>query len=324
MAERPVDRAEDRAPEHDLDLDTAEAVVEAPHDGLRADRYVSEVLELFPRSQLKTRQVCILVNGDPVKPSRSVREGDHIEVEYGPVPLPDLEPQDIPLSVIFENRELLIIDKPQGMVVHPAQGNYSGTLANAVLHHVSGLERDFEPQSLRPGIVHRLDKDTSGIIVVAKSAEAHEEISRQFRERAVRKTYVAITKGTPAPPVGSVDGFIRRDPRNRKRFTHDAQQGKPAYTGYRVLRSFADHAVVVLHPHTGRTHQIRVHMRHLSHPILGDPLYARHSARFPEATLMLHALSLRLTLPGEASSRVFTAPLPRQFKDALATLTGSR
>lgn len=320
MAEPPMNQPADR----DHDLDTVEAVVEAPHEGLRADRYVSEVLDLFPRSQLKTREVRILVNGRPVKPSRSVHEGELVEVEYGPVPLPDLEPEDIPLSVIFENRELLIIDKPQGMVVHPAQGNYSGTLAHAVLHHVAGLERDFEPESLRPGIVHRLDKDTSGIIVVAKSAAAHEEISRQFRERAVHKTYVAVTKGTPRAPVGSVEGFIRRDPHNRKRFAHDAEQGKPAYTGYRVLRSFADHAVVVLHPHTGRTHQLRVHMSHLGHPILGDPLYARRSARFPDATLMLHALSLRFTPPGETGPRVFTASLPPRFTETIGVLIRDR
>ncbi|MFP4373468.1 MAG: RluA family pseudouridine synthase [Spirochaetaceae bacterium] len=308
----------------EADLDSAEAVVQAAGDGMRADRYVCEVLDLFPRSQMKTRYVRILVNGRPVKPSRSVREGDSLEVEYGPVPLPELEPEDIPLSVVFENESLLVIDKPQGMVVHPAQGNYTGTLAHAVLHHVVGLERDFEPHNLRPGIVHRLDKDTSGIIVVAKSAEAHEEISRQFRSRTVRKTYVAITKGTPVPSVGSVHGFIRRDPHNRKRFAHDAEQGKPAHTTYRVLRSFEDHAVVVLHPETGRTHQLRVHMQHLGHPILGDPLYARHSTRFPQATLMLHALALTFTPPGDAETRTFTAPLPARFAEVVGGLIRCR
>jgi 23S rRNA pseudouridine1911/1915/1917 synthase len=308
----------------DADREVVDAVVSAEHDGMRVDRYVSEALELFPRSQLKTRAAEIRIDGHPAKLSRTVHEGHHVEVEFGPLPLPDLEPEPIPLSIIFENSHVLVVDKPQGMVVHPAQGNYSGTLANAVLHHTTALEEaGFDESDLRPGIVHRLDKDTSGVIVVAKTVAAHEVLSSQFHDREVEKRYIAVTKGVPSPRRGEISGFIRRDPHNRKRFTHDEYEGKPASTRYAVLRALEDHAVVVLAPHTGRTHQLRVHMRHLDCPILGDPVYARHSKRFPQATLMLHALSLRLRLPGDDVPRTFVARLPGRFAEVICELIGS-
>jgi 23S rRNA pseudouridine1911/1915/1917 synthase len=305
------------------ELELAEAVVAPEHAGMRADRYVSEVLELFPRSQLKTREVDIRIDGRRVKPSRAVREGERIEIEYGPVPLPDLEPEDIPLDIIYEYEAVLVVDKPQGMVVHPAHGNYSGTLAHAVLHRLVGIEERFTGDRLRPGIVHRLDKDTSGVIVVAKTPAVHEALSAQFRARTAHKRYLALTKGTPKPARGTVEGYIRRDPHNRKRFIHDEGAGKAARTDYRVLRSFGDHAVVVLEPKTGRTHQLRVHMRHLGCPILGDPVYARRSTRFPNAGLMLHALSLRIILPGEQGGRTFTAPVPTRFREVMLSLVRS-
>lgn len=306
------------------ELELAEAVVDEAHAGMRADRFVSEALELFPRSQLKTRGATIRVNGRAARPSRTVHAGDHVVVEYGPVPLPELEPEDIPLSIVYEDDSVLIVDKHQGMVVHPARGNYTGTLAHAVLHHVSGLAGRFGPDSIRPGIVHRLDKDTSGIIVVAKDVAAHEELARQFHDREVRKTYLAVTKSVPKARQGTVEGFIRRDTHNRKRFAHDEAEGKPAVTRYRLLRSLGDHAVVVLEPKTGRTHQLRVHMAHIGCPILGDPVYARRSRRFPDATLMLHAFSLELRLPGETATRRFTAPVPRRFADIVTELTTAR
>lgn len=306
------------------DLELAEAVVDEAHAGMRADRFVSDVLDLFPRSQLKTRGATIRVNGRAARPSRTVHAGEHVEVEYGPLPLPELEPEDIPLSIIYENDRVLIVDKPQGMVVHPARGNYSGTLAHGVLHHVSDLAGRFGSESVRPGIVHRLDKDTSGVIVVAKDAAAHEELARQFHDREVRKTYLAVTKAVPRPRSGTVEGFIRRDAHNRKRFAHDEAEGKPAVTRYRVLRALGEHAVVVLEPKTGRTHQLRVHMAHIGCPILGDPVYARRSRRFPEASLMLHAFSIELRLPGETAARRFAAPVPQRFADIVSVLRSAQ
>ena len=300
--------------------ETVDAVVDELHDGMRADRYVSEVLNLFPRSRLKSREAQIRIGGQPVKPSRSVHSGDHIEVEFRLPEIVHLEPENIPLSVLYENEQVLVVDKPQGMVVHPAQGNYTGTLAQAVLYHVSGMDGSFDNDSMRPGIVHRLDKDTSGVIIVAKSVEAYDFLSAQFKDRDVEKTYVAITKGVPRPRKGRVEGFIRRDPHNRKRFVHDEAEGKAAVSEYSVLRSFANAAVVVLTPRTGRTHQLRVHMRHLDCPIVGDPIYARYSSSYPDATLMLHALTLRVRLPGESTPQVFSAPVPKRFRATISKL----
>ncbi|MFP4637219.1 MAG: RluA family pseudouridine synthase [Spirochaetaceae bacterium] len=289
--------------------------------GMRADRFVSEVLGLFPRSQLESRGAEIYVDGRLVKYARHLKEGEEVGLCYGPLPAPDLQPEDLPLSVIFENDDVLIIDKPQGMVVHPAQGNYSGTLAHAVLHRLNGPEAMPGQEELRPGIVHRLDKDTSGVIIVAKSPDAHESVARQFHDRSVRKQYLALTKGVPNPRVGRVEGSIARDPHNRKRFAADQPQGKEAITDYRVLRAFETAALVILEPKTGRTHQLRVHLSHIGCPILGDPIYARRSSGFPEARLMLHALSLRLRLPGETTERTFTAPVPSRFREIVEALS---
>ncbi len=320
--DEPNNRNEPTEPTEPTDTEVVAAVVEEQHDGMRADRYVSEVLELFPRSRLKTRDAHIRVGGRPVKPSRSVHSGDYIEVEFRLPELVQLEPENIPLSVLFENDHVLVVNKPQGMVVHPAQGNYTGTLAQGVLYYLYGASGSFEHDNVRPGIVHRLDKDTSGVIIVAKTTEAYEALSAQFKGRHVEKTYVAITKGVPRPRRGRVEGFIRRDPHNRKRFAHDESEGKAAVTEYSVLRAFSNAAVVVLTPHTGRTHQLRVHMRHLDCPIVGDPIYARHSSTYPDATLMLHALSLRLTLPGERAPRTFTAAVPPRFSRTVSKLIG--
>jgi 23S rRNA pseudouridine1911/1915/1917 synthase len=191
-----------------------------------------------------------------------------------------------------------------------------------VLHHTGRLSAGSEAPDLRPGIVHRLDKDTSGVIVVAKTAAAHDALASQFHDRKVEKRYIALTKGIPSPMRGQVEGFIRRDPHNRKRFTHHESEGKQACTEYSVLRAFGDHAVVALFPRTGRTHQLRVHMRHLGCPILGDPVYARRSTGFPEATLMLHALSLNLRLPGDRAPRTFVAKLPHRFAEVIGMLAG--
>jgi 23S rRNA pseudouridine1911/1915/1917 synthase len=304
----------------DIERETVRGVVSAEQDGMRVDRFIGEILAPFPRSQLKSRDVVIRIDGHPAKPSHAVHRGQTVEVEYGPIPVPDLEPEEIPLPILFETDDVLVVDKPQGMVVHPARGNYRGTLASAVLHYLGTPKDQLGGASQRPGIVHRLDKDTSGVIVVAKSVAAHEALSAQFQKRRVTKTYVAITKGVPSPPKGHIEGHIRRDPHNRKRFAFDPKEGKPARTDYAVLRAERGHSLVVLHPRTGRTHQLRVHMQHLGCPILGDPLYARKSSRFPDATLMLHALSLAITLPGEEEPRTFVSPLPERFRSVVSAL----
>jgi 23S rRNA pseudouridine1911/1915/1917 synthase len=209
-------------------------------------------------------------------------------------------------------------------VVHPGSGNHSGTLVNALLHHCGGLADSFGVDTPRPGIVHRLDKDTSGVIIVAKNLAAHEMLARQFQERRARKRYIAVVAGALPEKEGIIDTRIARDPNDRTKFTCVRSGGRQAVTRYRLLRVFpvgaARYGYVLIAPRTGRTHQIRVHMKYLGAPVLGDPLYGRGDTRFPHATLMLHARSLAIVIPGEQAPRTFTAPIPARFHDVLREL----
>lgn len=287
---------------------------------MRVDTFVSERLALFSRSQVRGRVVSLAVNGTPARLGKRLKLGDRISIEWTEAPGPSVDPEDIPLSVIFENNDVIVVDKPQGMVVHPGSGNRRGTLVNGLLFHSARLAREFEEGDPRPGIVHRLDKDTSGVIIVAKNAAAHDFLARQFQERTVRKRYTAIVKGTPAPAAGSMETRIARDPKNRKRFACVRSGGRIAVTAWKVIRLFDGYSLVALEPRTGRTHQLRVHMRQLRTPILGDPLYARRDQGFPDATLMLHARRLSIVIPGESVPRVFESPLPARMKSVLDRL----
>jgi 23S rRNA pseudouridine1911/1915/1917 synthase len=298
-----------------------------PAEGVRLDVYVSERLGLFSRSQAKGRILELLVNGVPARLSRKVRHGDLLTVRYTDPPPLDLVPQEIPLSVIFENSDVIVIDKPQGMVVHPGSGNASGTLLNALLFHCREIGERFGPEDPRPGIVHRLDKDTSGVIIAAKNPQAHEFLARQFHDRKARKRYLAITLGVPARAEGRIEDRLARDPRDRKRFTWVSSGGRSAFTSYRVMRSWPPpragepaRGLLILSPKTGRTHQLRVHMKRLGTPILGDPLYGRADGRFSEASLMLHARSLSIIVPGEETARIFLSPLPERFRRVMREL----
>jgi 23S rRNA pseudouridine1911/1915/1917 synthase len=288
--------------------------------GIRLDAFVADHLRLFSRSQAKSRIVEASVNGKPVRLSRRLKLGDDIAVTWVDPPPLALAAEDIALQVLFENEDAIVIDKPAGMVVHPGSGNRSGTLVNAVLHHCQGIGGAFGGGDPRPGIVHRLDKDTSGVIVVAKNPRAHEMLAEQFRARSVRKRYVAVLRGTLPAPSGRIETRLARDPRDRKRFACVLAGGRPALTFYKVLKEYDGYSLASLRPRTGRTHQLRVHMRHLNAAILGDPLYGRPDPRFPGATLMLHARSLTIRLPGESEPRVFTAPLPPHFHAILKQL----
>jgi 23S rRNA pseudouridine1911/1915/1917 synthase len=303
-----------------------EARVEDPQSaGIRLDVFISETLGLFSRSQARSRVITVMVNGSSARLGKKLRLGDLVSVTYAEAPPCELVPEDIPLSILFENADVIVLDKAQGMVVHPGSGNSSGTLVNALLFHCRELSSVFGADDPRPGIVHRLDKDTSGVIVVAKNVTAHEALARQFRERNVRKRYLAVIAGKLPPETGVIETRIARDPYDRKRFTVVAAGGRVALTGYRVLRSFrADirtgYGLVLLAPRTGRTHQLRVHMRHLGSPILGDPLYGAKDGAFPDASLMLHARRITLNLPGESEARTFSAPLPERFRAVLRDL----
>ena len=296
----------------------------AADEGVRLDVFIADRLGLFSRSQAKTRIVAMTVNGRPARPARKLRVGDMVSVEWTDPPPSELVPENIPLCVRFENDDVVVIDKPQGMVVHPGSGNASGTMVQALLFRYDGFANRFEEQGSRPGIVHRLDKETSGIIIVARHAAAHEMLAAQFRDRGVRKRYLAIVQGVLPAREGRIDNRIARDPHDRKRFTCVAAGGRTAVSRYRVLRSVvvgkSAYSLVLLAPRTGRTHQLRVHMKFLGTPILGDPVYGRHDPRFPDARLMLHARSLTIRLPGEGEPRTFVSPMPTRFLDVLQEL----
>ncbi len=289
---------------------------------MRVDAFLAEHLALFSRSQARSRVVSLLVNGAPARLGKKLKLGDRITLAWAEAPGPDVEPEDIALSVIFENNDVIVVDKPQGMVVHPGSGNHAGTLVNALLFHCARLADEFGAGDPRPGIVHRLDKDTSGVIIAAKNPAAHDFLARQFQARTAKKRYVAIVKGRPTPPAGSLEARIARDPRNRKKFTCVLSGGRLAVTSWKVIRSFDGYSLVALAPRTGRTHQLRVAMQHIRTPILGDPLYARRDQGFPDATLMLHARRLTIVIPGEELPRVFESPLPARMLLVLDRLKG--
>ena len=309
-----------------------ELTVADPADaGKRIDALVAERLGLFTRSQARQRIESLELNGHATRLGRKVRLGDVVTVVCTDPPPLAIAAQDIPLSVLFENDDVLVVDKPQGMVVHPGSGNRDGTLVNALLSHCRTLGSAFGAESARPGIVHRLDKDTSGVIIAAKNVRAHEYLAAQFKSRTARKRYLAVVKGRLPAREGKIETRLARDPRNRQRFAVVSAGGKPALTRYRVLSTFtlggerrgdaADHyALVLCMPRTGRTHQLRVHLRHAGAWVLGDTLYGKPDPRFPGATLMLHARSLTIRIPGEAEPRLFGSPLPDRFRSVLKTL----
>ena len=297
----------------------------APFNGRRLDVYVAENLRLLSRSQIKARDLRAKVNGKNAKVSCPVKNGDVLELAWEDSAPVDLVPENIPLDILYEDARTIVINKPQGMVVHPGAGNWRGTFANALyyrsLRQGSRPERDSAGEGLRPGIVHRLDKDTSGAMIAAYDDEALAFLAGQFKSGKAKKKYIAIVRGVPRERKGRMETFIARDPRDRKRFAV-AERGKSAVTFYSVLKTWRNHSLVLLRPRTGRTHQLRVHMRHLGHPIAGDPLYGFPDPALPRVGLMLHARSLALVLPGAEGERVFKAPLPRRFVGALARFDG--
>jgi len=279
----------------------------------RIDKYICDTLKLFTRSQIKNRNVKVKVNGREVKLSRKVTEGDTVEVSYDPPISIDIEPEKVDLDIIFENGDVIVLNKPQGVVVHPAPGSYHGTLVQGLMFYLENLSSRFPGEPVRPGVVHRLDKDTSGVIIAAKHPEALEFLSRQFREKTTVKKYIAVVKGQVDRPSGRIETFIARDSRDRKKFAVYENSGKRAVTEFFTLKRFGNMSLVLLVPHTGRTHQLRVHMSSAGHPIAGDPVYGRMSGSFRNFTLMLHALTLEIVLPGENVPRKFTAPVPERF-----------
>jgi 23S rRNA pseudouridine1911/1915/1917 synthase len=325
------------------DFKTYSGSVAGDHQQIRLDRYVSECLRLLSRSQIKNRVVQARLNGKAVKLSRLVKAGDMLELSWLPGVEERLEPEAIPLDILYEDARVVVLNKKQGMVVHPGAGNHNGTLANALLFRRKmlrpgcGGDAPAGEEGLRTGIVHRLDKDTSGVLIAAYDDEALAFLADQFKSRKARKRYLALVQGTPPQETGTIDEPLFRDPRDRKKFSAPpllaewrspaARQnaavrspGKNALTLYKVLKSWGGYSLLLIKPKTGRTHQIRVHLKCLGTPVLGDPLYGKADRRFKDAALMLHARSLELTLPGRGEASRFKAPVPERMKVIIRTL----
>lgn len=312
-------------------------VISQSEAGQRLDQVMASHLPDLSRSQLKNRLRHLACAGKAVKPSWLGTAGDLVEFELEALVPLDLRPQDLGLDILYEDRNVAVINKPAGLVVHPGAGNPDGTLVNGLAFRYPALTASFKagqtrPKGLetdagqlddedelagpadqsdfRPGIVHRLDKDTSGVMVAALNPESLAFLARQFQERTTRKWYLAIATGVMPGQTVRVEGCICRDPAKRQCFTWSNQKGKPAESTFRVLAVSKTHTLLLVRPHTGRTHQIRVHARHLGYPLLGDPLYGRNAALDRQTRLMLHALALRICLPGQDAARLFMAPLP--------------
>ena len=275
---------------------------------IRADQFICDEAGILTRNQLKQRIDTLKINGRTAKLSRKISPGDHITVEITPPPRIYLEPEEIQLDILYEDSSIIVVNKPQGMVVHPAPGNYSGTLVHGLLFY---QDKEAEEGDYRPGIVHRLDKDTSGVLVTAKDDTAHNFLAEQFKQKRVKKIYYAICRGQIDKDYGRIENMLGRSDRNRQRFTVVEERGKLAVTEYRVVRRWKNATLVKLTLETGRTHQLRVHMRHIGHPILGDPLYG--DGQRDGCSLMLHAFQLTITLPKTGNEETFCAALPKRF-----------
>ncbi|MBT3273742.1 MAG: RluA family pseudouridine synthase [Spirochaetales bacterium] len=289
-------------------------------DNIRLDKFISEKLELFSRSQIPQHNLEVLVNEKLAKMSRKVSDGDRLRITYTSPDEVSFAPEKMDLEIIYEDENAIVVNKKQGVVVHPAAGNYTGTLVQGLLYHSKEMGESFDGEPIRPGIVHRLDKDTSGVIIAAKHPRAQEFLSSQFRKRRTQKKYYALVKGNIPYREETIETLIVRDKKNRKRFTVSEHEGRRAETIYRIINSWDRYSFAALMPITGRTHQLRVHMKSLNHPIIGDVIYARKDNALPDVTLMLHAYSLAIRLPDSDELRTFRAPLPKHFKDLLNLL----
>ena len=303
--------------------------VTAKDQGKRLDQFLSQIDLVLSRSQAKNliEERVILLNQKPAKPSVHLKQGDFIS---GTLPKPkplSLEPEPTALNILYEDPSFIVVDKPAGMVVHPAAGNPSGTLVNALLYHcqdLSGING-----VLRPGIVHRLDKDTSGVMVVAKNDEAYHHLIKQFKNRTVEKVYVAIAHGNFNQPEGLIDLAIGRHPKERKRMSTRTKKGRIAITRWKRVENLDGFSLLEIYPQTGRTHQIRVHLSSMGHPLLGDPLYGRKgrpgSIQDPllrecvrrMSRQALHAHRLAFDHPRTGERVQFEAPLPQDMQEAL-------
>jgi 23S rRNA pseudouridine1911/1915/1917 synthase len=296
---------------------TGEYSFVADVSGLRLDRFVGERCPELSRThaQQLIHDGLVTVNGKPVKPSLKLNIGDKVNVVIPPEPPSHLEPENIPLNIVYEDGDLLVVDKPAGLPVHPAPGHPSHTLVNAVLNYLPTLAKDTD--ALRPGIVHRLDKDTSGLMLVAKNRQAQANLMQQFKNRLIKKTYITLVQGRITPEKGIIEAAIGRDPSHRQRMAIVAK-GREARTEYRVIKYIGNYSLLEIKPETGRTHQIRVHLAAIGHPVVGDSTYGLKTSRFPRQ--FLHASKIGFRLPSTSAFVEFGSSLPQDLERVLSEM----
>ncbi|HHY83250.1 MAG TPA: RluA family pseudouridine synthase [Clostridiales bacterium] len=293
-----------------------ELIVSEENAGERLDQYLAGKLSHYSRNQVQLliKDGNVTVDSKSVKPNHRTKNGEHVLVI---VPEPkeiEIQPEKIDLDIVYEDSDIAVINKPQGMVVHPAAGNYTGTLVNALLYHcdeLSGINGE-----IRPGIVHRIDKDTSGLLVIAKNDYAHRILSEQIQKKEASRIYLAVVHDNVKSDRGTICAPIGRSPSDRKKMAV-VKGGRHAVTHYRVLERYGDYTFLELALETGRTHQIRVHLSYIGHPIVGDPVYGRRSQKFSLKGQALHAAVLTIVHPRTGESMEFRAPLPEYFEKLL-------
>lgn len=301
-----------------------EYVVSDEYEGLRIDKLLSELSPSFSRTYIKKLidDKKVFCNGKNVKASFCISENDYIKMEIPPAEIPEILPQDIPLDIIYEDEDVLVVNKPKDMVVHPAAGHYKDTLVNAVMYHchdnLSGING-----VMRPGIVHRIDKDTTGSVIICKNDNAHQRIAEQLKEHSINRVYHAICYGVIKEDEGTIETLIGRSTNDRKKMAVVTSGGKEAITHFRVLKRFEEDNMTYIECRleTGRTHQIRVHMAHIGHPLLGDEVYAgNRKSRFKLKGQCLHAKTLGFIHPTTKEYIETDAPLPEYFSHLLNVL----
>ncbi|MEN2776082.1 RluA family pseudouridine synthase [Acetivibrio clariflavus] len=290
-------------------------------NGTRIDAWLSKMLDKYSRSYIQKliNDGLVLVNGTAVKSNYKVRMKDNITVQIPEPEVLDIVPEDIDVPILYEDEHIIVVDKPKGMVVHPAAGNYSGTLVNALMKHC-GDNLSSINGVIRPGIVHRIDKDTSGVLVVAKSNEAHEKLSMMLKEHDINRVYIALVHGIIREEAGKIDAPIGRHPVDRKKMAVNTKNGRRAVTHFKVLERFKDATMLEVKLETGRTHQIRVHMSYIGYPIIGDTVYGRKKDKYNIEGQALHAKLLGFVHPITNEYMEFESALPEYFVKLLEEL----
>nr|WP_307213109.1 RluA family pseudouridine synthase [Paenibacillus tundrae] len=296
-----------------------EWTISLEHKKERIDKYITESIDNVSRSQVQLwiSEGNVTVNGAVVKANTKLAEGDLVVLQIPEPKAVEIIPEDIPLEVVYEDSDVIVINKPRGLVVHPAPGHTSGTLVNALMHHckdLSGINGE-----LRPGIVHRIDKDTSGLLMAAKNDKAHASLAAQLKDHSVNRRYIALVHGHLSHDQGTIDAPIGRDTNDRKMFTVTERNSKHAVTHFNVTERINDYTLLELKLETGRTHQIRVHLKFIGHPLVGDPVYGRNKGIKMQGQA-LHAAILGFVHPTTGEYLEFSAPIPQDMEDVLSSL----